>query len=452
MPTPESFFLQCLFERLNNSGIDYAVMRNHEPLPYSAGGSDLDLLISPRDGGRAKAILYEAIHDAGGAALGNIETVGFLKVHALGRNTEPNGSWWGQCVDINFGLYYRGQCLLAGDVRWPTNDYRGILVLADGFAGILGVLKEVLHNGTIPKKYLAAAREGCVQCWPSIKQLLAPMGAVALERLQTLLLSEALADARIDECQKLRNAFFRHILFSRPSELLMGSVAYEWSKVRRYFSPSGKVIAILGVDGAGKSTVINAIKPVLDAATHNTTVVRHLRPTLLPPLARLKGKIALSNSPVLDPHGSKPSGTWGSLFRLVYLISNYAFGYWLRTRAQIAKQPTVVIFDRYAYDMALDPRRFRIALPSKLIWWFIRFVPKPDLIFCLYGTPEVLAARKQELPLNEVARQVMELKEFAIANPNAVLICTEGSIEETCDFVLLKLMDIYLSQSNSFIC
>jgi hypothetical protein len=43
---PEGLFLQQLFERFNESGIRYAVMRNHEPLPFSAGGSDLDIIVS----------------------------------------------------------------------------------------------------------------------------------------------------------------------------------------------------------------------------------------------------------------------------------------------------------------------------------------------------------------------------------------------------------------------
>lgn len=447
--TPEGFFLQQLFVRLNASGIRYAVMRNHEPLPYSAGGSDLDLLVLQQDGERTKALLHDVILEAGGVALGISETLGFFKVYALGQNSDAGGSWWGQCVDVNVGLFFKGQSLLTDDEPWPVCSYRGITVLADGFAGVLGVLKEVLNNSTFPDRYAAAARQGFAQDWPSIKRLFAPMGGDALERLKSLALPDAPVEGRAAECRQLRNAFLHHVMTNHLGEYFMGRVAYEWSKVRRYFKPLGKVIAILGVDGAGKSTIINAIKPVLDAATHNATVVRHLRPGLLPPLARLKGKSKIPTGPVIEPHGSKPSGAVGSLFRLIYLLLDYLLGYWFLTRLQIAKQPTVVIFDRYAYDMAIDPRRFRIALPSKLIRWFTRLAPKPDLIFCLYGTPEVLAARKQELPLNEVARQVEALRTFASREPRSVLVLTEGAVEDTCNLVLSKLMEHYLRQPTT---
>jgi len=433
---PESFFLQNLFAALMTKKIRYAVMRNPEPLPYSAGGSDLDLLVARQDGERTKAALFEAIHVTGGVALGISETSGFFKVYAFGQNSEVDNSWWGQRIDVNVGLIFKGQSQLTDDEPWPVRNFRGITVLADGFAGVLGVLKEVLNNSTFPDRYAVAARQGIVQDWVSIKRLLFPMGEASLEQLKTLLLSDAPPDEPVIKCRQLRNAFLRHAMTTHPGGYLMGRMVYEWSKVRRYLKPSGKIIAILGVDGAGKSTIINAIKPVLDDATHNATVVQHLRPTWLPPLAHLKGKNAIATGPVLDPHGSKPSGALGSLFRLIYLMLDYILGYWVKICPKIAKQPTVVIFDRYVYDIVLDPRRFRIALPSKVIRWFTRLAPKPDLIFCLHGNPDVIVARKRELPLAEVARQVDALKEFAANEPRAVLISTEGTVEQSRDQVL----------------
>lgn len=433
---PESGFLHVLFTALNTTGIRYAVMRNHESLPYSASGSDLDILVAQHDGDRTKALLYDAIHEAGGVALGISETSGFFKVYAFGQNSKLDGSWWGQCIDVNVGLFFKGQNLFSDDEPWPVSTFRGITVFADGFAGVLGVLKEVLNNSTFPDRYAVAARQSVVQDWVSIKRLLAPMGNVALEHLKTLALSEVPAEGCAAECRQLCDAFLRHAMTTHPGGYLMGKAVYWRSKVHRYLKPSGKVIAILGVDGAGKSTIINAIKPVLDDATHNATVVQHLRPTWLPPLARLKGKNAISTGPVLDPHGSKPSGVLGSLFRLIYLMLDYILGYWVKIRPKIAKQPTVVIFDRYAYDMVIDPQRFRIALPFQLIRWFTRAAPKPDLIFCLYCNPEVIVARKQELSLAEVARQVDALKEFAANEPRAVLISTEGTVEQARDQVL----------------
>jgi energy-coupling factor transporter ATP-binding protein EcfA2 len=90
----------------------------------------------------------------------------------------------------------------------------------------------------------------------------------------------------------------------------------EQTKARRCLRPSGIVVAILGVDGVGKSTLISAILLALNDATQIPVVVQHLRPTVLPPLSRLKGKKEVPVSSVLEPHGSTPSGRLGSLLRL----------------------------------------------------------------------------------------------------------------------------------------
>jgi hypothetical protein len=58
---PEANFLNSLFIGLNGVGIRYAVMRNYLPLPYSAGGSDLDLMVSAEDGARTRPLIYRKV-------------------------------------------------------------------------------------------------------------------------------------------------------------------------------------------------------------------------------------------------------------------------------------------------------------------------------------------------------------------------------------------------------
>lgn len=137
------------------------------------------------------------------------------------------------------------------------------------------------------------------------------------------------------------------------------------------------------------------------------------------------------------------------MFRIIYLTLDYIIGYWLKIRSRVVNSPTVFIFDRYAYDMALDPRRFRLDLPIKVIHWFTRLAPKPDLVLCLHGRPEVIAARKQELPLEETRRQLMALLAFAESEPRAVLISTDTSIKETRDQVLKVLSELLYSRCGS---
>ncbi len=449
MKGPESYFLTYLFDNLNSSGIPYAVMRNYLTLPLSSGGSDLDIIVVPDDASKVETILFQTIEQANGVPLGIARTVGFFKIYTFGLTLQGSDTWWGQRIDVNVGLLFKGWPLLDDKVLFEfVQDHDGISVLSDGISGVLGVLKELLNNDKLSSHFLADATIAVKHEWEPIRLALRPMGVEALEVLKKLIVArdESEEDVAL-QCRKLRKILMVYGFRTHPLHFLRQRFQAWWSKVQRYLFPPGFIVAILGVDGAGKSTVIKAIKPVLDMATHNATSVFHLRPGLLPPLARLKGKDAIRCRPVINPHGSKPSGFFVSVFRLIYLTLDYMLGYWLKIRILIAKQPTIVIFDRYAYDMALDQRRFCLDLPTSLIRLFTRFAPKPDIIFCLYGSPDVIEARKKELPLAEVTRQITALKKFAKNEPRAVLISTEGTFENT-QFMILSTLSRKFSIRN----
>lgn len=209
-----------------------------------------------------------------------------------------------------------------------------------------------------------------------------------------------------------------------------------WSK--------GACVAILGVDGSGKSTLIKNLLPQLNKHAAVTCRVKHLRPGLLPALATFKGKrgAGMAES-ALDPHGSPPAGVGGSLVRIGWLLLDYFLGYWLVVRPFVKTKRGVMLFDRYVYDIGLDPLRFRVGLPPSLTSRFTRFAPRPDLILCLHADVSIVLDRKRELPEGEVRRQLAALKEFAARNPRAVMVSTEGSPEEVCDRVLKVLFDFF---------
>lgn len=432
----ERFFLENFFARLNQENIRYAVMRNYWSLPYSTGGSDVDIVIAPVDESRFSTLLYEIIRNSTGVLIGVAEQIGFFKIFTFGVSKRKTNDWWGVCIDVNVGLFFKGQSLLANETPLPVKLYHEIYVLPEDFAGILGSLKEILHNEILPLQYTETARQSMENSWTCVEKLLAPMGDEALASFYSLLIAEHSSNNLQKQCRQIRRKFFKYALRCHPIKSCWQRIRYEWSKVRRYLKPSGVVIAVTGVDGTGKSTVIEAILPVLNAATHNAVFVQHLRPQLLPSLSFLKGKKPRPSRPVTDPHGSRPSGVVGSLVRLAWLTFDYIFGYWIKIRPKTAKLPAVVIFDRYAYDMVIDPQRFRIGLPSRIIKWFSAIAPKPDLNFCLYGDPEVIAKRKQELSVDETSRQVKALQKFARSKPNAVLIATDRNIEATRDEIL----------------
>lgn len=429
-------FLKDYFNELRANGIRYAVMRNYESLPRSTGGSDLDVLFHPRDIERVREISERVFATVDSTRIGTLFTSNFLQFSAFGRSDFEKG-WWGLLLDCFFGYSFKSQCdLLDADfVLDSFETYNGIQVLPTSLASVLGVLKELLHNDHKPDRYAKDAREAFEVDASFIETALSPIGPRAFTLLREICISD-LDEVRVRPlCKDLRHALKRHAFRRAPFAFIVNRLTFEFSKVKRFISPPGMMIAVLGTDGAGKSTIIDAITPVLDEATHGAFYYRHLRPGLLPALGRLKGAHA-DGKPVTNPHGAKPAGKLGSIARVGWLWLDYVLGYWLVVRPKIAKSPAVFLFDRYAHDLYLDPRRFRVGLARHVLRFFPKLVPQPDLMICLHGDPDMIAERKKELPVEEVRRQIDALVEMAEKTPNAILISTIDSIEETRDAVL----------------
>lgn len=179
----------------------------------------------------------------------------------------------------------------------------------------------------------------------------------------------------------------------------------------------GLMIAFLGTDGSGKSTIINALPAELGLHESPERIVYyHSRPYVLQPAKATKGLDLKAACP--DPHAKPPYGVLKSLFKLLFCVADYRLGYLWKVRRQL-KAGKLVIFDRYYYDFYLDKQRYRMSLGD--IWfrsleWLI---PKPDITFVLTGEAEPIWQRKQELPLEEVQRQidVLEKHKSHFAHP-----------------------------------
>jgi len=155
------------------------------------------------------------------------------------------------------------------------------------------------------------------------------------------------------------------------------------------------MVVFLGADGSGKSSVIERITADL-APSFRRTRYFHLRPGI--------GTKQHGGAPVTDPHAQPARGWVGSVAKIGYLLFDYTVGWWVKVRPLLVRS-TLVIFDRYYHDILVDPRRYRYGGPMGLAGLVGRLIPKPDLWILLDAPPEVLQARKQEVPFEETTRQ-----------------------------------------------
>lgn len=202
----------------------------------------------------------------------------------------------------------------------------------------------------------------------------------------------------------------------------------------------GLVISFIGTDGSGKSTIIESIKPSLIKIFNQGVHYEHLRPNKFPSIARLFGKSESSEQAVIDPHSSPQSGYFISLIRWSYYMLDYTLGFYIKVFPKVKSGSCIWIFDRYYYDYFIDPIRLRINLPKFILKLGQFIIWEPDIIICLGTKAEIIHKRKPELPLSEVKRQVMELRNFCKHNKRSLWIDTGDDIDISVNQTLEAIM------------
>lgn len=156
-------------------------------------------------------------------------------------------------------------------------------------------------------------------------------------------------------------------------------------------SARGRFVVLLGPDGCGKSSVLAGVARML-APDFAGVDARHYRPRAAWGAGR----------PVDAPHAAPPRSALLSVAKLALELARFRGGY-RRSVRPLVDRGALVLFDRYYHDLLADPRRYRYGGPAWLARRVGRWIPAPDLFVVLDAPPEVLQARKAEVPPAESA-------------------------------------------------
>lgn len=397
-------FLRTLFQLFDEHWIRYCVLHSWEGLPESLS-SDLDLAIHPKDAGKLPRIFADL----------------------LGKGYTP-------VQDLNYfvNAHYFVFCWLEGTrTKYAALDIifehrRSGLIVPSGEALVAGRRKQDIFWISDPPTefaYLLAkntwkggARLRHVQ---RLKLLVSELGSAEAEKIAGELFGqrwkkrviEACASGQVNELfKRMRRLPWWTSLSSNPLKLITYLLADGVRRIRRWFHPTGLFIALFGPDGVGKSTLASELSEFLGPA-FRTLRVFHWRP----------GFFEGSSTPVTRPHDQSPRGSFGSAAHALAFALDYWLGFAFIVRPLLARSG-LVIFDRYFYDLFVDPRRYRYAGPVWLARVLSPFIPKPDLVLFLDAPEEVILSRKREVAPEELSRQRESYLKEAGELPNARVI------------------------------
>lgn len=200
--------------------------------------------------------------------------------------------------------------------------------------------------------------------------------------------------------------------------------------IKRIFNPTGITISFLGPDGSGKSTIID--KLLENRLPFRRKDYFHLKPIL-------KKQSSNDNEMITDPHKYEPYNKLKSYLKLLYFIYQYNQG-WIKNISKLKIKSSLIIFDRYFDDLIVDNKRYRYGGSKHIAKLARLFIPKPDIYFILTSDAEIIYKRKQEVPFEELERQVKEYKSLA-DNKRYFNINVDNTPEEIVKQVTKIIMD-----------
>ena len=195
----------------------------------------------------------------------------------------------------------------------------------------------------------------------------------------------------------------------------------------------GKMIAVFGPDGTGKSSIYNALKNSTDSLVLSHF---HWRPGFLPYKKVLKDHRVDRFD---KPHNTKIRNTFLSILLLLYIYFDFVFSYIFILRPQL-KKGINIFYERYFYDILIDQNRYGLNAP----FWLRNFLRKamflPDYIILLEAPGDVIYSRKRELSAEKIDEQCYTYRKLLGGHRNTIIFDVLKMSAEDCSKKIISIV------------
>ncbi len=415
-------FVGTFFAYFEKAFVPYCILHSYETLPEYAS-SDIDIAVDLGQKETLDALITRTASETGFIVIQKLHyDVPACFYYVLAESNSEGIS----VVQLDFLLDDIGinrYCMTSSDFLVRREKYKSFYVPSHGIQAVYLLIKKTIKDKFLEKHFMKLQElylQKPLETADAIDKYLSPQ-----IRKEVIAAIDGTSAGRLADLIPEINSLIKKKYGSKKILKLL----WEIKRISfRVLNPTGLFVIVLSPDGGGKSSISKLTLEKL-LGCFRKTIYLHWRPGALPQIRTLLGKSKLENEFVIaNPHSPKRRSRITSFLRWGYYSFDYIIGYYFKILPMKIKT-TAVIMDRYYYDIIVDPIRYGFNLPKWVLKLPLRFIPKPDLTIYLDNEPEELYKRKQELPIEELERQVKEWREFIPSLPNARIVTTDKPLD-----------------------
>lgn len=411
--------VESIFARLDRAGIPYCLLRNRHQIPWGlTAWSDLDVLV-PADINSPKLVkLFADLHPGQIVDVRpGVVTFSFPVMDRFLR------------VDMCYGdLDWRGAPFAYADEvlagRWNDD---GIMVASRMHQAYVTWISKLVWSGFYSETYTTAIVDAWREDAEGFRSLLErSFGTNLAGQLIRLIETDRLANSE-KLIPQLRRQLWLRSLRRHPGSQLRASFAQTRSRISTLVHPSGLVVALVGPDGVGKSTVVEEFRQASArqmpcGRVDHITQDRRTLPALPSIASRRQDNALLYAWNALDDWLSHVRWT---RYRLT------------RGRLVIDQRPSLTATLSAGYQGSWLQRRWRGML-----------APRPDLIIAMDASPESILLRSPEASRDVLQSQRDASNALAERRPDVHRVDAEQPLQQIVNDVRGLIIRAYATRTH----
>lgn len=414
---------------LESQEIHYVILSGYQGYPDTID-SDVDFMVSDSDFARLSSLFLDTQNIPGARLIQVLQHETSASYYILANLVGDRIAYLHPDAAASYRrqgrLWLRSEFVLSSRCQTPAGFWVPAAAVEFEYYFVKRIDKRLLELRHV-ERLAALLQEDPVGCHAVLTRLL------PAEKLNVI--TKAIADLDLVWFANQRNELQAMLANSLTKESTFQRITNQMSetirRIRRVLQPTGLVVAVLGPDGSGKTTVIEHLERELAPAFRQVKRF-HLRPHF--------GQSG-TDGVVTDPHASPPRNWIASFAKMVLFTLDYWLGY-LRIIYPAKTRSTLIIFDRHFYDMLVDPKRYRLPVGFWIAKLFVKLVPKPDIWLVLDAPAALLVSRKGELNIEAAITLTNAYKTMAKHLSNAHLVNTGGTLAQTYENALLPVLTL----------